>query len=641
MIPKILTLGIAILVLASPGELTAQERPVFDTGGQDSSSVGAYFYFDFGSSSVLQLSNTTDRSAWLSVRARLRGVAPVDLGEVLVGPLGHLTIDLRQRLAAYRSPRQPGAGPGVSNPGTVPPSGHRWGDGSRPGSLWGTVEISGGTAGIESWVLNQAPAESVSVPSMTARTFAMLPFEGQKVLMGAWWRPTATTRVHWVLTNVSDQAITVKALFPQRNHAMRPGSSIEIPARESRLVRLAQIHPGTSPEGSGWVIFRVASPDLQKASMVGHGFAIDEIRGYSSPAMLRPPASSLASNELQIPGTHLGPAPARHGYPTGTVFDANLLLVNRHEAPIEVFLELQLQGGEAPSRISLRSFTLAPFESRRMSLGEAATLGALPGSQRRRLRLGAFVGLRLQHSGEPGSLFADAVTVNVDLASAFRYSFYGAFRDAAATASRVTSVSFDISGDVRSSIVTKNPSNHRQRYRYHVIWAEGGTPRRYESPLLEIDSQVVRAVDLRELRDAQIPDRHGRRLPLDLTTGHFFVEPEFTRRSVSLMVSNPIIDVRHGTCLECSSAGAVLQLLICLSGGLRRSEPRWSIAWPRQSAVPLIAEGGLARDFAVGASRFRGAAAGCGRAAGGGPGTAPEAATIADVPGPARRNGPD
>jgi hypothetical protein len=120
-------------------------------------------------------------------------------------------------------------------------------------------------------------------------------------------------------------------------------------------------------------------------------------------------------------------------------------------------------------------------------------------------------GLEFEHTGEPGSVVMAAHSMSSDGNQVFRVPLW----DPLAQRSPTGGYPWYIEGNSSTTVYIKNITGQEQKYDAHLTFP-GGT---YEFGLKNIKGRQTVAIDLRELRDSQVPDEEGRTIPLDVSHG--------------------------------------------------------------------------------------------------------------------------
>jgi hypothetical protein len=122
-------------------------------------------------------------------------------------------------------------------------------------------------------------------------------------------------------------------------------------------------------------------------------------------------------------------------------------------------------------------------------------------------------GVRLIHDGAPTDVVAELI--NIDDRGGF--AFYDAVRNSLYNVTSQAAISFDLAGRNQSFLILKNTADSPQQATVRLDYEEGQSS--YEPDLPPIAPQQVEVIDIRQLRDAHIPDKYGQELPATVEFG--------------------------------------------------------------------------------------------------------------------------
>lgn len=499
-----------------------------------------YFYVDGQTDATLELVNNSPEDAVATISARLYGRITVDLGAVEL-PSGVLKrVSLRERLGI------PGNDESVVS--------GAWGDGSRIGSLWGSLRIQCDSDHFSGWVISRSVQKSLSVNSMLVR-----PETQANTLRSHWYRPTPGTKAFFVIQNVGDVDMSPSA---------RVGDSVltlpSLGPGQSSLVSLSDL-PGLSDPSVvpsfGVVEFETTSSALALATVL-----YDESVGFSTILGAHNPETRVG-NTLESPGFPLGRPDPSAGFPIETVFDPKLVVSNHGDDPMTVKIYLKgrnpdfdpgaaadLVLNESPYRLLpqddpndfelelITDWSSRPVASLTLAPGETALRGLAGWAADSGLQT-MTAGLRLAcATGRAGDLTADLVVVDQTL----KYSFYDPMHDVAIERHNQVAISFSLEQSSNTSLLINNTDNAGGfasiRIRYQ---GPGGRLTQHVTHRMLGPGEIA-TLDLKQLRDERVPDDNGALLPIDLQRGCVQI-----RTSPRVISGDPTFDVVHGTCYSC------------------------------------------------------------------------------------------
>jgi hypothetical protein len=312
-------------------------------------------------------------------------------------------------------------------------------------------------------------------------------------LEGVWWRPTKAAKLELAVSNTTDDPLTAKvgftgvsprqkapvriALRPHETRVLKPEDLADAAATLSRAGGLSIVHDG--PKGA-----------LLAVALIGQSST-----GYSDTIELADPRRPI-SNRLEGAGLRIGRA-------GGRLLNPVLIARNAGTTPVVVRGRVPYTDAEGQQKaVPLPAVRLAPGEVRDLGLAAALT--------RQRVESAQAAGLEIQHTGAPGSVVLTALAVSGDGSQVFRVPL----RDAALTSS--TGIyPWSLEGNERAIVYLKNATGKPQEYTLHLETADGN----YVMGKRTAAAGETVAVDLRDLRDRQVPDVFGQTLPRNVERG--------------------------------------------------------------------------------------------------------------------------
>lgn len=121
-------------------------------------------------------------------------------------------------------------------------------------------------------------------------------------------------------------------------------------------------------------------------------------------------------------------------------------------------------------------------------------------------------GLTLTSTGKPGAVMTQCFSYD----QTTDHVFYTHLKDPAMSKNRLGgSYPFNLEGDNQCIIQVRNTTDEPARFTFQIDWPGGS----YTLPVRVVAPQQQAAIDVRKLRDGQIPDSLGRVIPLEVTRG--------------------------------------------------------------------------------------------------------------------------
>jgi len=451
-----------------------------------------YYSLRDGFSSTLNLVSASPKPIDLTIAFRSKTGQTLLAPPLTIQPQAKLALDLRKVLTAMSADTTGEFAEGsvaVFFEGTIMP-------------VVGQVTITNPATGLvhESEMVENDPGRS-DIPAS---------------LNSGWWDLASGRDATVMVSNTSgDTAMADVFLdFQGERHA---SAAITLLQHETKTLSVTAllgdlgVSPSEAPEGGISIVARGSNPKL-----IAQGKVFDAVTGFSTTLDFPDPARQMKS-ALHASGVPIG-SPTEHSPFAGMgnfvprVVARNLLGTAQSvtitlEYPAGKFglrgdEEFDGEGGEGTETLTLGPFPIEPYGTQDISL--IAAMGQLP------LPL-PYCSIRIQHSGSPGTLVAQvsAVDSRQNLVVDSRVANEGdGWAGSGANPWR-------LDNETESILFLTNMSGKDARIGFNVAAADIS----YDLTHLRLAPHETRAIDLRKLRDAQLEDFKGNKIPVDATDG--------------------------------------------------------------------------------------------------------------------------
>jgi hypothetical protein len=320
---------------------------------------------------------------------------------------------------------------------------------------------------------------------------------GSAQLDGVWWLPSPKGGVKLVLSNTTNTLLSVSTTIRGESPKREAGTTVDVGPHETRVLNIE--HDLLGREQSAMSSFGAISIEHNggPGALLARAMAHDASRGYSLPIQFSDPATAK-SNNLQGAGLRLGSAGRESLSPTVVIHNAGgtestlngrVPYTTADGTEGEIILpQLQLSSGET------EVIEIAPYVKAHGVNGEVTAAG-----------------LEFQYSGELGSVITSAFSVSRSGNQVFRVPLW----DIAAQRSGTGVYPWYIEGDSSTVIYIKNVTDEIQKYRMYLKLSGGD----YVFPLTTVAPHQTTVIDIRKLRDTQVPDVNGQIIPAGETRG--------------------------------------------------------------------------------------------------------------------------
>jgi hypothetical protein len=308
---------------------------------------------------------------------------------------------------------------------------------------------------------------------------------------GVWWLPAPEASLTLVLTNLSDETIVVQGQL--RGTASTPLDTVSLEPQSLRVVALPRARqPGASAMGAVSLTY-----DGPPGALLARGFIEAGRTGYSAPVEFADPAgfrtSSLHGGGVRLSG------------PDGRPVSPVVVATNGGTVSTTVMGALVTTSPDGEVlRFSLPARTLSPGETALLD-SALAEAGAREASQ------GIPAGLEVDYTSPPGSVLVTAASVSADLNYVFRVPLI----DPETPKSSTGGYPWRADGQTATVVYLKNTTSEPQNYVLQLTFA-GGV---YAPGLKTLKPGETLTLDIKALRDAQVPDAFGHMIPREATGG--------------------------------------------------------------------------------------------------------------------------
>jgi Peptidase family M23 len=475
---------------------------------QEVAAYAPYWYMDDVTDSFIEIKNHLQSQLKVAPKLTLNTGQSIELDSITIEPLATTRVSLKSQpqLKFYG---KTGAG--------------RWGDGSRANSLLGNAQLipvspeKSKARDFSAWILTEDPTERLGIVTLFEVPADVI----NTVLEGLWWLPYPDTQAYYALQNTSHIPIDLQMELSSNGQVIKT-KALELGPSAFKLINIGDgLKPGQVPEMGGIrFTYKAEKNRILPGSVMGRGRLLQEKLGFSASLMLHESLGNIptdAVSELHAPAAYFGKLSKLSGRSDAYVHPHLLMRsIAKHDITVRGTVYGKDETGK-PTELHLAPMVLKPqatmqvdLETQRRPVPDVAKQLQAPSSN---LADGA-AGLRLIHDGAPTDILPELI--NVDETGGF--AFYDAIRNLFFHQTSVqTAISFNLTERNQSFIILKNLSDEPQEARIILNYENGRG--HYNVKLATIPPQQNEIVDIRHLRDAQIPDRNGEALPREVTFG--------------------------------------------------------------------------------------------------------------------------
>ncbi len=321
------------------------------------------------------------------------------------------------------------------------------------------------------------------------------------VLNGLWWNLGGGRDARIMVSNTGGDSVIADVFldFQGSRHASSP---LMFMGHETKVLSITKLlgdlkaSPAEAPEGGITIIPRGLKPTL-----IANGKILDPATGFSTSLNFPLPQLQI-SNALHASGVPVGTPTKDSPFARMGTFIPHVIVRNLLGSQQNVSITVEFPGQDGTEQTALAPLSVGAYSTQDFSF--ASVLGRLP------LPL-PYASIRIQYSGPPGSVIAEVSSVEQrhDLVIDSRLANEG---DGTAGGGAHP---WHLDNETESILFLTNMGDQSARIGFHAQ-ANGV---HYFLTNLKLNPHETRAIDFRELRDAQVPDFRKNTIPTEATDG--------------------------------------------------------------------------------------------------------------------------
>lgn len=314
-------------------------------------------------------------------------------------------------------------------------------------------------------------------------------------LRGIWWLPSQKGEVLLAVSNTSDSAVTATASADGAKPARKGQFTVHLRPHETRLLNVQDNIFGKERGAMSRLGGISVEHDGPAGAVIARGFAQEVEKGYSLAVQFSDPQGAKSS-AYQGAGLRLGTAGGESLTPVVVAYNAGA-----SDATVTGRLPYTLADG-GTAEVALHEVRLSPGEVREINVAAAMNAAGVPSDV-------SAASLEFEYSTGPGSVQMTAFSVGGN--QLFRVPVW----DVQAQKSGTGGYPWRIQGYSSTYVYLKNTTDQPQEYTFQLSF-DGGF---YVLGVKSIAPRQTLAMDVRALRDEQVPDVYGNTIPLGAKRG--------------------------------------------------------------------------------------------------------------------------
>ena len=366
-------------------------------------------------------------------------------------------------------------------------------------------------------------------------------------LEGVWWMPSRESEVEIVLSNTADVPLQITAQLSKIPNLTGTAHFFQLAAHETRVLNLCSDFIEGENITRSEVIALSLEHNGEKSALLARAVVREIANGYSNVVQFSNPIGAKSA-EYQGVGFQIDEVGGEQLTP---------IIVAKN-----VGTDVAIVKAHVPYTRADGSTGIVELPQTRLQAGEMRLLKTQQIMARSRREQIQIAGLEIEYDSVPGSVVVNAHSVSLNGNQVFRVPMW----DPLAQKSPTGGYPWRIEKSSTTKTYIKNITDREQYYVASLRWTNGEG---YMIGMKPIAPHQTIEIDVKKLRDEQVPDVGGRLIPMDLTSGQLMwslkqVEApppsEKARQALALIGRSEQIDLEHGissnySCQSCCLTG--------------------------------------------------------------------------------------
>ncbi len=333
-------------------------------------------------------------------------------------------------------------------------------------------------------------------------------------LEAIWRMPSNQATVKIILSNTSAATISASARLSKKPHHTGNVQTFTLLPHQTRVLDLRTDFEDGNQFANAEIVGLSIEHDGEKSDLKAHGFISDPPKGYSNIITFSNP-NTAKSKELHGTGLHLGRLGGEKLEPLVSVKN-----VGTSTANVTTTVPYTRIDGTIGT-VNLDPINLSPGEMRLLNMNKTEQAARREDIQ--------IAGLEIVSDVGPGSIIANVQSVSESSNQVYRVPMFDPFVQTSSTGG----YPWRIDETSSTFVYVKNTSDEEQEYVSYLTW---GDDIEYMIGLKSISPHQTIQIDVKRLRDEQVPDERGLTIPLNLESGQI----QWTMHSEVFLENQPL-----------------------------------------------------------------------------------------------------
>jgi hypothetical protein len=322
-------------------------------------------------------------------------------------------------------------------------------------------------------------------------------------LEGVWYQPSSDAKVKIFLSNTSDQTLNLIARLSRMPRKQGQIETIELLPHQTKVLDLKQ----DFSDGQQFANHRLLGFSVKQSgamdALIARVTVSEEATGYSNVTPLSeaiPISLPILSQSKSLHGTGLqlekiGNEKLEPKIAVRNIGTANTIV----KAKIFYTLKNGQKGNVVLPNLNLDSLEMRFFDAQNaIDLADSSQIES--------------AGIEITHNGGPGTIIAKVESVSTTRNHSFRVLLWEPVK----TKRAASSYPWNLSGNNQTKVYLKNTTDQEQQFTSYLTYNSGT---KYVLSTNKIAPHQVKVIDVKKVRDSQLPDANGNTLPLNIEQG--------------------------------------------------------------------------------------------------------------------------
>lgn len=353
-----------------------------------------------------------------------------------------------------------------------------------------------------------------------------------RVQEAVWWMPSRDAEVRVVLTNTSDEPLSLVGRLGRKPDIVSNEGFLQLAPHATRIIDFQNDFPGSAPFLNSEVISLSIEHSGPSDALMARALVYERAKGYSNAVQFTNPIRGRSSEYQGV------------GFQIEDILGSPMrpVIVAKNVGPGTAIVSMRVPYTRVDG--TRGNIVLTPEQ---LGPGEMRLLNVQRIIQRSHQEQIAVASLEVTYDTAAGSVLVNAHSISNDHDQVFRVPMW----DPLAQRSPTGGYPWRLEGTSITKTYIKNITDTEEDYVAFLVWQTGGM---YMLGRKSIAPHETVNIDVKRLRDEQVPDENGQTIPLNISSGQLqwtllrkdSFPDEDARANLSLLGRSEQVDIANG-----------------------------------------------------------------------------------------------